>query len=99
MQATQSRRASGSWRRNGKFAALRYVSRHLEIDGGLDGCDSVEWGRGSRWELFRAVEEPSSMKSDTAGDASCDDDQAGAQRAPLNATTLREEGVAGWIGC
>ncbi len=37
MQATQSRKASGIWCRNGQFAALRYVSRHLEIDAGDGG--------------------------------------------------------------
>src|SRR5580704_2467807 len=48
MQATQSRKASGSWSRDGQFAALRYVSRHLNIAGGLGGDDFVERERGIR---------------------------------------------------
>lgn len=99
MQATQSRRASGSWRRDGKFAALRYVSRHLEIDAGLHGWDSVECGRGGRWELFRAVEEPSPIKGDSAENASVEEDsQAGPQPTPQRAAG-REKGTTGWIGC
>jgi hypothetical protein len=97
MQATQSRRASGSWRRNGKFASLRYVSRHLEIDARLIGCESVEWGRGSRWELFRAVEEPSPIKGAKAGDA-WGEGGGGAEPTPQCAAG-REKGAAGWIGC
>jgi hypothetical protein len=68
MQATQSRKASGIWRRNGQFAALRYVSRHLEINAGHDTGDSVEWERGRRWELLRTIGE-SSPGADSAGDA------------------------------
>ncbi len=48
MQATQSRKASGSWSRDGQFAALRYVSRHLNIAGGQGGDDFVERERGIR---------------------------------------------------
>jgi hypothetical protein len=55
MQATQSRKASGSWCRDGQFAALRYVSRHLNIAGRLDGDDFVERERGIRRGLLPGV--------------------------------------------
>jgi hypothetical protein len=72
MQATQSRKASGIWCRNGQFAALRYVSRHLEVDAGHDTGDSVEWERGRRWGLLRTIGAPSSRGAETAGDAPFD---------------------------
>ena len=68
MQATQSRKASGIWCRDGQFAALRYVSRHLEIDAGHDTGDSVEWERGRRWGLLRTIGEQSSLGAEAAGD-------------------------------
>jgi hypothetical protein len=52
MQATQSRKASGSWCREGQFAALRYVSRHLDIGVGLDADDDVERERDIRRGLL-----------------------------------------------
>jgi hypothetical protein len=70
MQATQSRKASGIWCRSGQFAALRYVSRHLEIDAGHDTRDSVEWERGRRWGLLHRIGEQPSLGADTAGDMS-----------------------------
>ncbi len=94
MQATQSRRASGSWRRNGQFAALRYVSRHLEIGAGGDVGDSVGWERGSRWELLRALEDPSLIKGDAAGDV-----QSAGVGPALQCGAEHERAATGWIGC
>jgi len=68
MQATQSRKASGIWCRNGQFAALRYVSRHLEIDAGVEAVDSVEWERCRRWGLLRTIGEQPSLGAEAAGD-------------------------------
>jgi hypothetical protein len=69
MQATQSRKASGIWCRNGQFAALRYVSRHLEIDAGVEAVDSVEWERCRRLGLLRTIGEQPSLGGEAAGDA------------------------------
>jgi hypothetical protein len=96
MQATQSRKASGIWRRNGQFAALRYVSRHLEIGAGHDTGDSVEWESGSRWGLLRTIGEPS-PGADSAGDAPLNvegGDIDGLERAYFNEGLLRQGYIA-----
>jgi hypothetical protein len=68
MQATQSRKASGSWCREGQFAALRYVSRHLDISVGLDANDDVERERGIRRGLLLESRSLSPAGDDAAED-------------------------------
>lgn len=96
MQATQSKRSSGVWRRNGQFAALRYVSRHLEIDARGDVGGPIEWECGSRLELLRAGNESSRIKGDSREDAECEGEGWGrtepARRAQQNATGAQEGG-------
>jgi hypothetical protein len=97
MQATQSRKASGIWRRNGQFAALRYVSRHLEIDAGHDTGDSVEWERGRRWGLLRSVGAQPYPGADSAGDAPLSgegSDIDGLEHAYLDEGLLRQGYIA-----
>ena len=97
MQATQSRKASGIWCRNGQFAALRYVSRHLEIDAGMEAVDSVEWERGRRWGLLREIGEQSSLGADIAGDALLKGegrDTDGLEHAYLDEGLLRQGYIA-----
>ena len=96
MQATQSKRASGVWRRNGQFAPLRYVSRHLEIDARGDVGGPIEQECGSRLELLRAGDEPSPIKGDIREDAVGEGEDWGVEkpvsRVQQNATGTQQGG-------